>query len=276
MAQPQKVLILILSYHAKPYISDVLRRIPENLFLRKDITTHIHVQDDASADDTYAACAAYQKEHPGLPLTAERNADNLGYGGNQKKGYALAVSGGYDVVVLLHGDGQYPPETIPELIQPLLEGKAEAVLGSRMARKRDALKGGMPLYKFAGNVALTGIQNLLLGTRLSEYHTGFRAYSVHTLARLPIHHNSDYFDFDTDILIQLADTGSRVVEIPIPTRYGEEKSHVSCARYGTKILWSTVLSRLQRLGLWHHPKFDYGAASSHSPPRAVPETVKIR
>ena len=132
-----------------------------------------------------------------------RQPRNLGYGGNQKSGYRWAIDHGLDVVVLLHGDGQYAPEVIEDLVAPLVEGSADAVFGSRMLTKGAARAGGMPLYKFVGNRILTTVQNALVGLRLSEWHSGYRAYRVDALADIPFDSYSDGFDFDTEIILGL-------------------------------------------------------------------------
>ena len=134
-----------------------------------------------------------------------RNEINQGYGGNQKVGYAFAIERGFDFVVLLHGDGQYAPEELPKLLAPLRDGRADAVLGSRMMTTFGALRGGMPLYKYVGNRVLTALQNRLLRANLSEFHSGYRAYSVRALRDLRFRLNSNDFHFDTEIIVQLSD-----------------------------------------------------------------------
>ena len=153
-------------------------------------------------------------EKAGHPVTVLYNARNQGYGGNQKLGYAYAIRHGFDFVVLLHGDGQYAPESIPDLLQPLLDGAADAVFGSRMLVAGAARRGGMPLYKYVGNRILTWFQNRMLGAHLSEFHSGFRAYRVSALAALPFERNSNVFHFDTEIIIQFLMAGFRVAEVP--------------------------------------------------------------
>src|SRR5205814_3453044 len=133
-------------------------------------------------------------------ITVLRNEYNQGYGGNQKVGYAYAIAEGFDFVAMVHGDGQYAPEELPNLLAPLRAGDADAVFGSRMMHRLGALKGGMPLYKFIGNRILSTAQNALLQTRLSEFHSGYRIYSVRTLAGIPFDLNSNDFHFDTEII----------------------------------------------------------------------------
>jgi glycosyltransferase involved in cell wall biosynthesis len=143
--------------------------------------TEIVVLDDASTDQTVAVAVQASKSLP-LRVRILTNPENLGYGGNQKVGYQLALSEGFDAVVLLHGDGQYAPEFLPSMLEPIISGRATAVLGSRMITKKAALAGGMPIYKWIGNQVLTSIENLMMGTSLSEFHTGYRAYEKNSLS----------------------------------------------------------------------------------------------
>lgn len=159
-------------------------------------------------------------------------------------------------MALLHGDGQYAPECLPELLAPLLAGESDVVFGSRMLKPTNALRGGMPLYKFVGNIVLTTIQNFLSRATLSEWHSGYRIYSTAILRRIPFDRNSNNFDFDTDIIIQLLRAKARIREIPIPTYYGDEICHVNGIPYGCKILLSCLQNRLQSLGLFYNRKFD--------------------
>jgi glycosyltransferase involved in cell wall biosynthesis len=197
----QNILIFIVSYNADTTITSVLSRIPTELFRNLPIHVEVLIIDDGSSDHTVTECQTFRQHHHEIPLTILVNPQNLGYGGNQKLGYQYAIDHDFDVVCLLHGDGQYAPEEIPKLLRPLLNGECEAVFGSRMIESGAALKGGMPLYKYYGNKALTWLQNSIVGTDLSEYHSGYRLYSVPTLKSLPFEYNSNGFDFDTDIII---------------------------------------------------------------------------
>jgi len=252
----KKILVLILAYNAEKHIVGVLNRLPAGLWQNSEYTTEVVVIDDCSQDNTSQVARAH---FSGFlhPVHLLRNAVNQGYGGNQKIGYTYAVQQGFDAVVMLHGDGQYPPEKIPDMVAPLIRGEADAVFGSRMLHKKDALAGGMPLYKFIGNMVLTAIQNAMLGSRLSEFHSGFRAYSVAALRQIPFQCNSNVFHFDTDIIIQLVDKGLTIREIPIPTHYGDEICRVNGPRYALDVMLSTLLSRVQKLGIFYAPKFDY-------------------
>jgi len=163
---PQKVLIFIVSYNADTTIADVLSRIPAELFHDQNIHIEVLIIDDGSSDNTIAECHAFRQHYHEMPLTILVNPKNLGYGANQKLGYQYAIDRRFDVVCLLHGDGQYAPEVLPKLLRPLLNGECEAVFGSRMMESGAALKGGMPLYKYYGNKALTWLQNKIVGTDL--------------------------------------------------------------------------------------------------------------
>jgi len=253
----KRVLILIVTYNAEKFISGVIRRIPGDVWQNSLYTSDALVIDDQSQDATFEIAEMEKKQLGDLPITVLHNPCNQGYGGNQKIGYHYAIRNRFDAVVLLHGDGQYPPEMIDEMVRPILNGEADCVLGSRMAKKSDALRGGMPLYKWIGNQILTFTENLILHANLSEYHTGFRAYSTRALAQVPFAYDSDYFDFDTDILIQMLDTKARFREIAIPTTYGEMISRVNGFRYGALIIRSCLVSRISRMGILYHPKFDY-------------------
>jgi len=259
VADKKKVLVFIVAFNAQRFIDSVIKRIPEEVTSDKSYEHEILIIDDCSPDRTFEVARDVKDHcrHSPIRITVMRNPVNLGYGGNQKLGYHYAIQNGFDAVVLLHGDGQYAPEVLPQMVSSILAGEADFVIGSRMLTKSRALRGGMPLYKFIGNVILTGIQNRLLGSSLSEFHSGYRAYSVAALRAVPFQMNSNGFDFDTDILIQMLDNGFRCREVDIPTYYGEEICHVQGVKYAFNILVSTALSRLQRFGIYYHPKFDY-------------------
>ena len=240
-----KVGVLVVAYNAETTLVDVLDRIRPDM--RSDLC-EVLVQDDHSTDATFDVATEYLQQGTDLSLTVVRHPQNLGYGGNQKAGYAYAINHGWDVVVLLHGDGQYAPEVMHELVAPILEGRADAVFGSRMMTKGSARQGGMPMYKYVGNRILTTAQNALTGLRLSEWHSGYRAYRVSALAELPFVGNSDGFDFDTEIILQLHAAGKRITEVPIPTYYGDEICRVNGMKYARDIMFHTVRHRLGRSG----------------------------
>jgi glycosyltransferase involved in cell wall biosynthesis len=238
-----KVGVLVVAYNAESTLHWVLDRIPATL--RRDLA-EVLVMDDHSTDDTFAVAHRYANGE--LPLTIVRHERNLGYGGNQKAGYRYAIDHGWDVVVLLHGDGQYAPEKMPDLLAPILDGDADAVFGSRMLDRGGARRGGMPMYKFVGNRILTTAQNAITGAGLSEWHSGYRAYRTAALADLDFVGNSDDFDFDTEIILQLLGADKRIVEVPIPTYYGDEISRVNGIAYAKDIMVDTIRHRLGEAG----------------------------
>jgi 2-polyprenyl-3-methyl-5-hydroxy-6-metoxy-1,4-benzoquinol methylase len=240
-----KIGIVVVAYNAASTLAGVLDRVPKDFRPR---ITRVFVCDDASEDSTYLVGLGYKQLVADLPLTVIRHADNLGYGGNQKAGYRLAIAHELDIVVLLHGDGQYAPEVLAEIVAPLERGECDAVMGSRMMVPGAARKGGMPLYKYLGNKLLTSFENRLLGTSLSEFHSGYRAYRVDALKSIPFELNSDGFNFDTQIIIQLTDAGKRIVEVPIPTYYGDEICYVNGLKYARDVSADVVRYRLAKLG----------------------------
>ena len=235
-----KIGVLIVAYNAQQTLTRVLDRIPVDFIKQIDA---ILVCDDASTDDTHKVGLSYQSKSQ-LPLTIVRHEINLGYGGNQKTGYQWALEKNLDLVVLLHGDGQYAPEYLPQMVEPIVSGRADVVFGSRMITQGGARQGGMPLYKFVGNKILTTLQNRLAKVSLTEWHSGYRAYSVASLRKIHFLKNSDYFDFDSQIILQMIGARQRIVEIEIPTFYGDEISRVNGIKYGIKILIHTLKFRL--------------------------------
>jgi len=251
----KKVLIFIVAYNAEKTLEDVLNRIPASL--QKDFNTEILVIDDASKDNTFHIGLSHKRKSISkFPFNVLKNPINQGYGGNQKIGYHYAIKNNFDFVALLHGDGQYAPEYLPKLLTPLNKGKADAVFGSRMIKNTNALKGGMPLYKFIGNKILTFVQNILLGVKLSEFHSGYRVYSVNTLKRIPFFMNTNDFHFDTEIIIQFTLYKGLIREVPIPTYYGDEICHVNGLKYAYNVLKTSFTARLQRYNLLYDRRFD--------------------
>ena len=260
-----RLLVLIVAYNAEKTIQPVLARIPPSLAAGYEV--EVLVIDDGSTDATFDRGDAVRKAQAvPFALTVLFNPVNLGYGGNQKVGFHYATTHGFDFVALVHGDGQYAPECLPDLLAPLASGEADAVLGSRMLVPGAARRGGMPLYKFAGNRVLTWVENRLLGTRLSEFHSGYRVYSTRALGRIPFHLNSDVFDFDTQIIIQLLLAGLRIRELPIPTYYGNEICRVNGVKYAKDVVMACLKVRAQQLSLFYDRKYDC-APPSRSPSR---------
>jgi glycosyltransferase involved in cell wall biosynthesis len=242
---PARIGILVVAYNAATTLEAVLDRIPVDF--RPRIAT-VLVGDDASGDSTHLVALGYQQLSTDLCIEVVRHPRNLGYGGNQKFGYQWAIDRDLDIVVLLHGDGQYAPELLPEITAPLERGEADAVFGSRMLARGAARAGRMPLYKFVGNRILTRFENAVMGVSLSEWHSGYRAYSVDALRSIPFHDNHDGFEFDTEVIVQLIEAGKRITEIPIPTYYGDEISHVNGMAYARDVCRDVLRYRAHKMG----------------------------
>ena len=206
--------------------------------------------DDESADETVAIART-------LPIKVIWHPHNVGYGGNQKTCYLDVLQGGADIVVMLHPDGQYHPPHIPELIRPIVEGRADVVLGSRMRVPGMARAGGMPRWKWLANRFLTTVENRALGTALTDAHTGYRAYSREVLLTIPFLRNSLDFSFDSEMLMQAAYFGFRIEEVPTTSRYFDDMSSVGFGAgtvYGLKTLWFALRLVLHRAGVWKTAK----------------------
>ncbi len=255
-ANGKRLGVFVISYNAELLIQETLRRIPEDIWREVEV---VYVVDDCSQDETTRKAMDYP--NPDGKLVVFRNRVNRRYGGNQKFGYQYAIDRGLDAVIMLHGDGQYAPEMLPDLFRPLVEGNADVVIGSRMIHRRDALKGGMPKYKFVANIALTWIENLLSGLSMSEFHSGYRGYSTRFLKRVPLWENSDEWHFDTHILFQARQADAHIHELPIPTRYADEVCHVNGISYGLNCIRSALLYRLHRWGLIRLNRYDISPPS---------------
>jgi glycosyltransferase involved in cell wall biosynthesis len=230
----KRIGIFIVAYNALTTLNKVLKRITPQVWRNVE---QVIVFDDASQDATYELVVGI-KAMTNLPkLRVLKHAKNLGYGGNQKAGYRYFIEQGFDVVVLLHGDGQYAPELLSHMYAPLVRGEADAVFGSRMMKDFGGpLRGGMPLYKYAGNRILTAFENRALGLNLTEFHSGYRAYNVHALAQIKLDKLTDDFHFDTEIIIKLHHQNFRIKEVPIPTFYGDEICRVNGLKYAKAIV----------------------------------------
>lgn len=251
----KRILIFVVAYNAEKTIESVLDRIPESLH---NGNTEVLIIDDSSKDATFETSLKRERSSQGFRITTLRTPVNQGYGGNQKLGYRYAIDHEFDLVALLHGDGQYAPEKLPDLLAPFFEGKVDAVFGSRMIHKADALKGGMPKYKWLGNQILTRFQNAMLGTQLSEFHSGYRVYATEALRKIPFERNSNDFHFDTDIIIQLHLASLTIKEIPIPTFYGNEICHVNGIQYAWNIFRTMLRAKCHDKNLLYDRKFDVG------------------
>lgn len=248
----KRIGIFVIAYNAVNKLDWTIDRIPEEVWNKVE---EVFLFDDCSTDNTYYAAVGYKQVKNFGKLTVHRNARNLRYGGNQKNGYQYAIERGFDIVVMLHADGQYAPEALPDLLEPLEKDEADMVFGSRMAHGCSPLAGGMPLYKYFGNKILTWLENRIAGMNLTEFHSGYRLYSCAALKKLPFMENSNEWHFDTEILFQFHAAGMRIVERPIPTYYGDEICHVNGIGYAFNCLKSAIAYRLHKAELINEPKY---------------------
>ncbi|MDD5417752.1 MAG: glycosyltransferase family 2 protein [Candidatus Nanoarchaeia archaeon] len=220
----KKIGIAIPAYNAEKTIEGVWKRIP----LKYKKESIIILVDDGSKDNTSEVAKK-------LGIKTIKHPKNRGYGGAQKTGFRYLINKGADVCVLLHSDGQYPPEELDNLTQPFLNDEADAVIGSRHLGKK-LKEGKMPLYKIIGSKVLTGMLNIGTGLKITEYHSGYRLYSSKALNAVDFEKIAEEYDFDAEITLQLKDAGMRIKELPIPTRYAEEVSHLKPFRYGVQMI----------------------------------------
>jgi 2-polyprenyl-3-methyl-5-hydroxy-6-metoxy-1,4-benzoquinol methylase len=250
----KRVGILIVTYNAVSTLRKVLERIPEPVWRNVE---QVVVFDDASPDATYELAVGLKTLWGENKLHVLKHEKNLGYGGNQKAGYRYFIEQGFDVAVLLHGDGQYAPEMLGEMYHPIVTGQAEAVFGSRMMKAHGgALRGGMPLYKFVGNRILTIAENAALGMKLTEFHSGYRAYSMKAMAKVEMTHMTNDFHFDTEIIIKFNHQGFRIHEIPIPTYYGDEICHVNGMKYAADVMKAVARYTQTKKSIARHKEFE--------------------
>ena len=245
MFHNQKIVVVMPAYNAAKTLERTYREIP------LDLVDEVVVTDDASHDETV-------QEARRLGLHTLVHEQNRGYGGNQKTCYTEALRLRADVVVMLHPDYQYTPKLLPSMIGLLTDGPFDVVLGSRVLGGR-ALAGGMPVYKYVANRALTAVQNLLCGAKLSEYHTGYRAFTREVLEALPLLENSDDFVFDNQMLAQILLAGFEIGEVSCPAAYFEEASSINfqrSVRYGLGVLVTSLQAFAHRKGLAHFALFD--------------------
>ncbi|MDA0657134.1 MAG: glycosyltransferase family 2 protein, partial [Proteobacteria bacterium] len=270
-SQPKKpkLLIFIVAYNAEKTIESVLSRIPEAL--STDYHVEVLIIDDASQDETFERGEAIKGKGK-FPFTLHVlfNPVNQGYGGNQKIGYHFAIEKKFDIVALIHGDGQYAPECLPDLAAPLKNGEADAVFGSRMMKKGAALDGGMPKYKFIGNKILSWFENKMLRTDFTEFHSGYRLYSVAALKKIPFELNTNEFHFDSEIIVQFVIAKLRIKELEIPTYYGDEICHVDGLKYAWDVTLTVLKARAQELSILYDRRFDcqsVGESTEHYQPK---------
>jgi len=260
-----RVAVSIVCYNAESHIDGVLQRIPDWV---SRLLAEVFIIDDSSADATVRKATSTPWTTGGAPLKVFKTPYKQEYGGNQRLGYLYAIDQKFDIVVLLHGDGQYAPEYLPEILAEYSRpAGTDAVYGSRFMGKWDALKGGMPLYKFVGSQLLTWLQNRIIGTRLSEMHCGYRSYRISALEKIPFQENSLGYEFDADIIIQFAAAGLTIREVAVPTYYGDEIRHVNGIKYAWASLKSAIQYRLMQLEIFYNPRFDI-------PNRARKYTIK--
>jgi len=235
---PKKLAIIMPAYNAGRTIESVFERIPAELNER--ITDYL-VVNDGSTDDTAEALTRIAAKYPNMTLID--HGTNRGYGAAEKSLLDGFLKTTADVAVLVHSDGQYAPEVVPKLVEPFDRDEADVVQGSRMLEPGGALRGGMPLYKYVANRGLTAVENLVLGMRMAEYHSGMMLYSRRAAEAIPFHKLVDSFCFDQTMLIMAKVKGLRIVQLPIPTHYGDEVSHLRPIRYGLatlSLLWAYV------------------------------------
>lgn len=229
----KRIGILIVAFNAVTTLAKVLKRITPNVWQNVE---EVAVFDDASQDATYELAAGMKAMRDLPKLHVIHHERNLGYGGNQKAGYKYFMDKGFDIVVLLHGDGQYAPEILAHLYHPIVMGEADAVFGSRMMKTYGGpLKGGMPLYKYVGNRILTIMENRALDLSLTEFHSGYRAYDLHALRRIRSEYMTNDFHFDTEIIIKFRHERFIIKEVPIPTYYGSEICYVNGLKYAKDV-----------------------------------------
>ncbi|MEO8173369.1 MAG: bifunctional glycosyltransferase/class I SAM-dependent methyltransferase [Sediminibacterium sp.] len=244
--------IFVIAYNAESHIEKTLSRIPEAVWNR---LTVVYIVDDCSSDETTRKALNFDHGHSGK-IVVIRNRVNLRYGGNQKLGYQWAIDQQLDIVVMLHADGQYAPEFLEQMYTPIMKNEADVVIGSRMMTAKTALEGGMPKYKYYGNIILTKMQIALTGLKLSEYHSGYRAYSVKFLKSIPFWENSNEWHFDTQILLQNYQVKARIKELPIPTYYGDEICRVNGMSYAFNCVLSSFGFLLFKRGIYYSRKYD--------------------
>ena len=235
----RRVVVVMPAYNASETLRATWHDIP------KDWVHKVILVDDASGDTTIDVAHS-------LEVDVIAHPHNVGYGGNQKTCYMEALRQGADVIVMVHPDGQYDPTLIPQLVRPIIRGEADMVLGSRFLIPGGARKGGMPLYKIVANRFLTTVENLVLGRRFAELHTGYRAYSRGFLETVPFLRNSNDFVFDTEVIAQAVAFGFKVGEVPVETKYFAEASSVNFRQslvYGFKTLWTMARYFAHRTGL---------------------------
>ncbi len=245
MNKNSRLVIFMPAYNSGHLLRKTFEEIPD------EYRQSILLVNDGSTDNTEEVARE-------LGIKVISHPVNRGYGASQKTGYREALRDGAEIVVMVHSDYQHDPGYIPTIIEPLLKNEADIALGSRILAGK-VVSQGMPFYKYLGNRLVTGIENLVLGANLSDYHTGFRAYRREALEKIPFEHNSDGYIFDSELLIQAVNKGLRIKEVPIPTRYPKEASSIDffgSVRYGLGILRALFRFLLHKAGLKKSPQFE--------------------
>jgi glycosyltransferase involved in cell wall biosynthesis len=260
MGAGERIVVVMPAYNAERTISDVFRQLPRGMLER------VIVVDDGSIDDTVAVAR-------GLDLQLVLHERNRGYGASQKTCYRAALDAGATIVVMAHPDGQHDARLVPDLVAPILDGRADVVLGSRFMG-RSPIAQGMPRWRYAGNRVLTWAENAVLGLQLSEFHSGFRAFRREVLDSVPFQLNSDRFLFDQEILAQAAVNGFRIAEVPVPTHYAPDSSSASLPeslRYGCGVIWMLARHRAHCSGILAQRWLRRAEVEKLSPRTGVPE-----
>lgn len=245
MLNGRKVVVVLPAYNAELTLRRTVNEID------RSVVDEILLVDDCSSDRTVP-------EARSLNLSTVEHDHNRGYGGNQKTCYRTALDHGADVVVMLHPDYQYSPKLVSAMASMIAYGEYDFVIASRILG-RGALKGGMPLYKYVANRILTLVENVMVGYKLSEYHSGYRAFSREVLMALPLEENSDDFVFDNQMLVQALSADFQLGEISCPTRYAPDSSSINFRRsvkYGLGVLWTASMFRLNKMGVRHDAFLD--------------------
>lgn len=243
MTNNKKILIFIPAFNVGKKIFSVVERIPNKIVNTNEIK--ILIINDNSNDNTASEIEKIQNKF-NYNFEVINSNKQLGYGGVQKVSFNYAIKKNYDYIIMLHGDGQYAPEELPKFISELENPYVDAVFGSRMMNYKSAIKGGMPIYKFLGNIFLTFIQNFILNSSVSEFHSGYRSFKVNSLKNINFFELPDYYHFDTEMIIELLKKKMTLKEIHIPTFYGDEVSHLKSIPYGFKVLYSTLKSKFKK------------------------------
>ena len=236
----KKILIFIPAYNVEKEIFLVIQKIPKEIFNKNLIK--ILIVNDFSSDNTAKEIEKVLEKFK-YSFEVYNSKSNLGYGGVQKYAFQYAIDNSFEYAIMLHGDGQYTPEVLPDFIEKFQDESLDAIFGSRMMSYKSALKGGMPFYKFLGNIGLTFIQNLILNSKISEFHSGYRSFKVDALKKINFRDKANKYHFDTEIIIELLKNKLKILEIYIPTHYGNEVSHLKSIPYGLNVLFTTIKSK---------------------------------